>query len=136
MAAARSVLELRVHAASVEMAFVVPRTGGWDDRGEDLDAAAESLVRRALGVSVPPSLSRLMIQTPSGGGARLRATLGGLRAWVGLRERFDADWYRNPHAEETLRELAAPAGGSSIEDACADLAAEDAWRERLTTLLE
>ena len=135
MHAARSVLELRLHAASVEMGFVVPRTGGWDDRGEDLDSVAESLVAQALGVSVPASIARLWIHTPSGGGARLRAALGGLRLWVGLREHFDRDWYRNPRAEETLRELAAPGGGSCIEDACAPLAGEDAWRARLEELL-
>lgn len=135
ISAARRVLELRLHAASVEMAFVVPRTGGWDDRGEDLDAAAESLVERALGVPVPGSLARLMLHTPSGGGARLRAALGGLRLWVGLRERFDRDWYRNPHAEETLRALAAPGGASSIEAAAEDLAPTDAWLERLEELL-
>ena len=55
--------------------------------------------------------------------------------WVGLRELFDRDWYRNPHAEETLRELAAPGGGASIEEASAELAPAGAWLERLEELL-
>lgn len=136
LCAARTVLELRLHAASVEMTFAVPRSGGWEDRGEDLDSVAESLVLRALGVSLPAPIARLLIATPSGGGARLRALQGALRMWVGLRERFDEDWYRNPHIEESVREFTARGGGISIEAVCEELAPEEAWRNRLAELLD
>ncbi|MBX3247068.1 MAG: hypothetical protein KF901_07800, partial [Myxococcales bacterium] len=75
----------------------------------------EELASRAFGVPVPRRLARLWLWAPSSSGARFRAHLGALRVWVGLRERFDADWYRNPRAAEALRAAAEPGGRASVE---------------------
>jgi hypothetical protein len=52
---------------------------------------------------------------------RAREALAGLALHVGLRERFDADWFRNPRSEEVLRGGCAPGNRLTPEQLCAEL---------------
>ncbi len=115
------VLHLRICAASTLIRGRAPRpTPNWvgvdTNLGEvDVDGELEALAEQALFVHVPSTLAGPLLHTPSGGGARLRASLGALTATVALRDRYDEDWHHNPRAEECLRNAATPAGRTSVE---------------------
>ncbi len=82
----------------------------------NLDERIESLVaamRRALGVSVPPGLAVLAWFGAPALGVDVEARLAGLAVHAGLRERLDADWFRNPRSEELLR--GAGARGNTLD---------------------
>ena len=112
-AAACIVVGARVDAA----AFLAHATG--ETSGERVEAGRE-LLRRALGVPVPEFVAALACALPAEPEARLRGTMGGLAASVGLRNRFDEDWFRNPRADEPLRAAAAQGGLLSAERWCAE----------------
>jgi hypothetical protein len=89
-------LEVRLQAA---LSLVASQPLGHKEWSQQLTAAVE----RALGVEVPPGLVTLAAwATPPGSGA-FEASAAGLAAHIALRERFDADWYRNPRVSEVLR---------------------------------
>jgi hypothetical protein len=89
-------LEARLQATLSLVATRVRRESEWS---EQLTAALE----RALGVQVPPGLATLLAWSVPPGTTAFEACAAGLAAQVGLRERFDADWYRNPRVSEVLR---------------------------------
>jgi hypothetical protein len=89
-------LEARLQAA-LSLAASEPR-----DRSEwsqQLTAALE----RALAVEIPQGLATLAAWSVPPGQTAFEACAAGLAAHVGLRERYDADWYRNPRVSEVLR---------------------------------
>jgi hypothetical protein len=89
-------LEARLQAALSLVATRVRRESEWS---EQLTAALE----RALGVQVPAGLATLLAWSVPPGTTAFEACAAGLAVQVGLRERFDADWYRNPRVSEVLR---------------------------------
>ncbi len=94
-------LEARVQAALYLAELAPARTDV--DRLQQLTAAMEG----ALGVELPPGLAALAGWSAPLGPAAFEASVAGLAAHVGLRERYDADWYRNPRVSELLRGAAA-----------------------------
>jgi hypothetical protein len=89
-------LEARVRAA-LSLAASEPRD--LNEWSQQLTAALE----RALAVEVPPGLATLAAWSVPPGQAAFEACAAGLAAQVGLRDRYDADWYRNPRVSEVLR---------------------------------
>jgi hypothetical protein len=89
-------LEARIQAALSLVASQVRKQSEWS---QQLTAALE----RALGTEVPPGLAALIAWSVPPGTSGFEACAAGLAAHVGLRERLDADWYRNPRASEVLR---------------------------------
>jgi hypothetical protein len=88
----------------------------WLAMGHTTDPeVAVDLLRRALAVDVDARLAPWLMGTPWSTPARFRGRLGGLAAWVALRERFDEDWYRNPRAAEAIRAGTEPGGRASAE---------------------
>jgi hypothetical protein len=71
-----------------------------------LEAQAEAL-SSALRVEVPPFVAGVLANDRVGARGRALERLAGLAAAHGLRERFDADWYRNPRSADVLRAAAA-----------------------------
>jgi hypothetical protein len=89
-------LEARIQATLSLVASHVRNESEWS---QQLTAAFE----RALGAQVPPGLAALIAWSAPPGTSAFEACAAGLAAHVGLRERLDADWYRNPRASEVLR---------------------------------
>jgi hypothetical protein len=83
-------------------------------------ALAEAL-GGALCCDVPESVAGLLGADRVRARARAREALAGLSLHVGLRERFDSDWFRNPRSEELLRAACAAGNGRSPEEVCAEL---------------
>ncbi|MEM9188631.1 MAG: hypothetical protein AAGF12_05620 [Myxococcota bacterium] len=124
LAAATAVLELRWSAA----AFL----GLSGD-----DGSAEARLSEALGFAVPASFVPYLVRAPAALGPRFRGRLVALRLAHGLRERFDADWYRNPRSEQELRAASARGGAHPAEAWAGDLAASQAEGiRRLSELVE
>lgn len=98
--------EARVHAA---WSRVHVHAG---DR--DFPERARSALVEALGVDVPEPLAVLTLLThrPDRGAALTMAP----RLFVAMRERFDADWWRNPRAAEKLRSATAPGDAGTVKD--------------------
>lgn len=88
--------------------------------GGDLPTRLEE----AFGVSVPASLARLLLGTPSGGGVRARAAMMAPLIGLALRDRYDEDWWRNPRAAEPVRAACALGGRLSAEAWARELDAE------------
>jgi hypothetical protein len=89
-------LEARIQATLSLVASQVRNESEWS---QQLTAALE----RALGAQVPAGLAALVAWSAPPGTSGFEACAAGLAAHVGLRERLDADWYRNPRASEVLR---------------------------------
>lgn len=89
-------LESRMQAA---LSLVANQPRSQREWSQQLTAALE----RALGVQVPPGLATLAAWSVPPGSSAFEACAAGLAAHVALRERLDADWYRNPRASEVLR---------------------------------
>jgi hypothetical protein len=89
-------LEVRVQAA---LSLIETQVRRESDRSQQLTAAFE----RALGAQIPEGLATLLAWAVPPGTAAFETCAAGLAAQVGLRERFDADWYRNPRVSEVLR---------------------------------
>jgi hypothetical protein len=118
LARAIFVLETRAQAA----ALLVDDGASTERRREE----ATERLSHALGVRLDTPLATLVALTPDpdAAAARLRARVGALAAWTGLRDRFDEDWYRNPRSEEAFRAAAAPGGLLPAEAWLAELRAE------------
>jgi hypothetical protein len=88
------------------------------------DAAerAQVLAERALVGHVLPGIALFLLTRLSASSA-FRGKVWGPGLAYTLRERFDEDWYANPHAGETLRGAAARAGDFSVEALAAELGA-------------
>jgi hypothetical protein len=93
-------LEARVQAA---LSLVASTPRGYTEWSQQLTAALE----RALAVEVPVGLATLAAWSVPPGEGEFEACAAGLAAHVGLRERYDADWYRNPRVSEVWRGAAA-----------------------------
>jgi hypothetical protein len=78
-------------------------------------------VGRALGVRIEPGIAGVLapdrIQARSGA----VEALCGLASAVGMRERFNADWFRNPRTGDLLRGVAQRGNRLSPEGMCAEL---------------
>jgi hypothetical protein len=107
-------LDSRLCAASV-----LARNLGGPTALDELAALAE----RALLGSVQRGPAAALLLRSSPGGAFRGKAHGPALSWA-LRERFDEDWYLNPHAAEPLRGALARAGEFSVEDFAAELGAE------------
>jgi hypothetical protein len=83
-------------------------------------ALAEAL-GRALCCDLPESIAGLLGANRVAARARALEALAGLSLHVGLRERFDADWFRNPRSEELLRGVCASGNRLTPEDVCAEV---------------
>lgn len=99
-----------VAAVSLRVAAVVVLLGPEPGMEEAAYAA-----RRALGLPCAPEVASVLLFPHGGASARLRGELGGLALWSTLRDRFDADWYRNPRARDVFRGAAERGAGLSIE---------------------
>lgn len=82
-----------------------------------------ALAERALLGSVQRGPAAALLLRSSPGGAFRGKAHGPALTWA-LRERFDEDWYLNPHAAEPLRGALARAGEFSVEDFAAELGVE------------
>lgn len=78
------------------------RTVAGDARTSPRDL--EELFARALGIEWPPSLAHVLPRASFEAPARLLAGLLAASEREGLIDRFDEDWFRNPHALQYLRE--------------------------------
>jgi len=83
-------------------------------------ALAEAL-GRALCCDLPESVAGLLGANRVAARAGALEALAGLALHVGLRERFDADWYRNPRSEELLRGACASGNRLTPQDVCAEV---------------
>jgi hypothetical protein len=83
-------------------------------------ALAEAL-GRALCCDLPESVAGLLGADRVAARAGALEALAGLALHVGLRERFDADWYRNPRSEELLRGACASGNRLTPQDVCAEV---------------
>jgi hypothetical protein len=100
-------LEARTRAA-----FVVAQREPARDENEharQLTAALE----RAMCAEFPVGLGALFAYAGPPDAAAFEACQAGLAVHVGLRERFDTDWYRNPRVAEVVR--GAAARGNTLE---------------------
>jgi hypothetical protein len=88
-------LEARMRAACV-----IAERAPAPDEGEQARQLAAAF---ELCVELPPGLAALFAYDASPDGSEFDACQTGLAAHVGLRERFDADWYRNPRVADVLR---------------------------------
>lgn len=100
-------------------AAVLARGKGGPTALDEIAALAE----RALLGSVQRGPAAALLLRSSPGGAFRGKAHGPALAWA-LRERFDDDWYLNPHAAEPLRGAAARAGEFSVEDFATELGTE------------
>lgn len=97
LAGTLALLVMRLFCALAEAPRVDP-----DRAQESLEALAEP-VGRALCCEVPPSIAGLIGSAQLTHRAQALESLAALAAHAALRERFDADWFRNPRAGELLR---------------------------------
>jgi hypothetical protein len=111
--AAFALLETRLLAASVLARGLA---------GPEAAARAQVLAERALLGSVSPGTALFLLTRLSASSA-FRGKVWGPGLVFALRERFDEDWYANPHAGEPLRGAAARAGDFSVEALAAELGA-------------
>ncbi|HKU44914.1 MAG TPA: hypothetical protein VJR89_42435, partial [Polyangiales bacterium] len=123
--------EARAQAACVVVEDAPAR--GEQERARQLAAALE----RALGVQLPPGLAALWAYAAAPGGATFDAFQTGLAVHVGLRERLDADWYRNPRVADVLRGAAARGNTLDLAELRKELnVSASAGSQRLLELLE
>jgi hypothetical protein len=117
-----SLLETRLLAAAVLARGLVAA----DDAAE----RAQTLAERALLGPLPPGIA-LFLVTRLSPSAAFRGKVWAAGLVYALRERFDEDWYANPHAGEALRGAAARAGDFSVEAMAEELGArrEDGLRK-------
>ncbi|HEX6240456.1 MAG TPA: hypothetical protein VFZ61_06165, partial [Polyangiales bacterium] len=113
-AAAFALLDTRLTAAAVLARGLA---------GADALERAQVLCERALSGPVPAGVAALLLTRLSAGSA-FRGKAWGLSLAHALRERFDEDWYANPHAGEPLRGAFARAGELSVEAFGAELGAQ------------
>jgi hypothetical protein len=111
-------LEARLQAA-LSLAASEPRD--LNEWSQQLTAAVE----RALTVEVPAGLATLAAWSVPPGQAAFEACAAGLAAHVGLRERYDADWYRNPRVSEVLRGAATRGTTLALPEFLDELAVDD-----------
>jgi hypothetical protein len=90
--------------------------------GPDTEGRAHALAERALLGPVAPGAALFLVTRLSASSA-FRGKVWGPGLAYTLRERFDEDWYANPHAGEPLRGAAARAGEFSVEGLGAELGA-------------
>jgi hypothetical protein len=93
------------------------RAGDGEQRLSQLAAASE----RALAVRLPAGLAARAWYDAAPDGGGFAAASAGLAAHVGLRERFDEDWYRNPRVAEVIRGACARGGTLSLTTLCDEL---------------
>jgi hypothetical protein len=111
--AAFVLLETRLLAASVLARGLT---------GVEASEPAQALAERALLGPVPPGAALFLLTRLSASSAFRGKVWGGGLVYA-LRERFNEDWYANPHAGEPLRGAAARAGDFSVEALAAELGA-------------
>jgi hypothetical protein len=87
---------------------------------------AQVLAERALLGPVPAGVALFLLTRLSASSA-FRGKVWGPGLAYALRERFDEDWWANPHAGEPLRGAAARAGDFSVEALGAELGAR--WED-------
>jgi hypothetical protein len=90
--------------------------------GPDAQGRAHALAERALLGPIAPGTALFLLTRLSASSA-FRGKVWGSGLVFALRERFDEDWYANPHAGEPLRGAAARAGDFSVEALAAELGA-------------
>jgi hypothetical protein len=113
-AAAFALADARLAAASVLARSLA---------GPEALERAQALCERALLGPVPVGISAFLLVRLSASSA-FRGKAWGLALADALRERFDEDWYANPHAGEPLRGAFARAGELSVETFGAELGAQ------------
>jgi hypothetical protein len=101
-------------------AMALMKAPGADAAGARLEALAETL-GRALCCDLPPGVAGLLGANRVLARARAQELLAGLALHVALRERFDADWFRNPRSAELLRNACERGNTLSPEGFCAEL---------------
>lgn len=94
---------------------------GEDERAEARLEALATALGRALCCDLPPGVAGLLGADRVLARSRALETLTGLAWHVGLRERFDADWFRNPRSAELLRTACAQGNALPPEAVCAEL---------------
>jgi hypothetical protein len=92
-----------------------------DEAQARLEAFAGSL-GRALCCDLPPGVAGLLGANRVHARCRAQEVLAGLALHGALRNRFDADYYRNPRSAELLRSLCEQGNALSIEGLCGELA--------------
>jgi hypothetical protein len=106
--------------ARSEAALLLSAAAPARNDAERLDHLVSNL-RRALGVQLAPGLAALLWLGTGPLTQDLAARMCGLGVHVGLRERFDVDWFHNPRASEPLRGACARGNGLSAEAFCKEL---------------
>ena len=106
------------------MAALRPRRSQTPDKPE----ARREALAEALGRALCCDLSRWRSPACSAPTACARArraleALAGFALHTGLRERFDADWFRNPRSAELLRDACMSGNRLTPEALCAELVA-------------
>lgn len=91
------------------------------DAAESRIEALASELGRALRCEVPPGAAGLLGADRVAARARAEEALAGLALYAGLRERFDADWYRDPRNAELLRAGCARGNGLAPSALCEEL---------------
>lgn len=105
LSAAFSILDVRLAAAALLARGL---------RGGDAQSRAQALCERALLGPVPPGIALFLLTRLSASSA-FRGKVWAPALASSLRERFDADWYKNPRAGEPLLGAMARAGDFSVE---------------------
>lgn len=91
------------------------------------EEAALSALRRAAGVDCEPRDLALLLGRPRDHGGLVAGLLAGLRMAIGLRERFDEDYFRNPRLSEVLMGACAVGNTSTLAGLHAELGLEPEW---------
>jgi hypothetical protein len=92
-----------------------------DEAQARLEAFAGAL-GHALCCDLPPGVSGLLGANRVHARCRAREALAGMALHVALRDRFDADYYRNPRSAELLRSLCERGNALQIDGLSAELA--------------
>lgn len=120
-----ALLFVRAHCA-----IAAAPLGSADGAQARLELLAEAL-GRALCCDMPLGAAGLLGADRVQARARAIEQLAGLALYSALRERCDADWYRNPRSAELLRAGCARSNGASPQAWCAELGTTlDAAAER------
>jgi hypothetical protein len=82
---------------------------------DPLDGLCDAL-GRAMCARVSPGLAGLLVPDRVASRAFALEALAGLACASGLRERFNADWFRNPHVGEALRAFALRGNKLAVEE--------------------
>lgn len=119
---ARAAGTLALLFTRVWVALALVKAGAAEDARSRLEQIAGA-VGRALCCDLPPGIAGLLAADRVLSRQRAPEALAGFALHVGLRERYDADFYRNPRSEEFLRAGCERGNGVQPDALCAEAGA-------------